>query len=75
FQKECEDNQLQTVRDLLEFYNNLDVKPFLNALLNQREQLYAFYIDQFKDFFTISQIAKHILAEFGLRQRTIDDNF
>ena len=25
---------MKTIRDLLEFYNNLDVKPFLEAILN-----------------------------------------
>ena len=51
--------------DLLEYYNKIDVKPFLQALLNQRETFYEFNIDIFKDFFTVSSIAKHMLARFS----------
>ena len=51
--------------DALEYYNKIDVKPFLQALLNQRETLYEFNIDIFKDFFTVSLIAKYMLAKFS----------
>ena len=50
--------------DLLEYYNKIDVKQFLQALLNQTDTLYNFNIDLFKDFFTVSSIAKHMLARF-----------
>ena len=44
--------------DLLEYYNKIDIKPFLQALLNQRETFYEFNINIFKDFLTGSSIAK-----------------
>ena len=40
--------------DLLEYYNKIDVKLFLQALLNQRETFYDFNIYIFKDFYTVS---------------------
>ena len=64
FKQECKQNNLITLMDLLEYYNKLDVKPFLEALLVQREAFYEFNIDIFKDFFTVSSIAKNMLARF-----------
>ena len=37
----------------------------MQALLNQQETFYEFNIDIFKDFFTVSSIAKHLLARFS----------
>ena len=65
FKKECKQNNLTTLMDLLEYYNKLDVKLFLQALFNQRETFYEFNIDIFKDFFTVSSIAKHMLARIS----------
>ena len=33
--------------DLLKYYNNLDVKPFLEAVLNHRKFFYDMNIDMF----------------------------
>ena len=65
FKKECKQNKITTLLDQLEYYNKIDVKPFLEALLIQRETFYEYNIDIFKDFFTVSSIAKHILARFS----------
>ena len=51
--------------DLLEYYNKIDVKPFMHTLLYQRETFYEFNIDIFKHFFIVSSIAKHMLARFS----------
>ena len=51
--------------DLLEYDSKINVKPFLKALLNQRETFYEYNIDIFKDFFTVLSIAKHMLARFS----------
>ena len=65
FNKECKQNKLTTLMDLLEYYNKMYVKPLLQAVSNQRETFYEFNIDIFKDFFTVSSIAKHMLAIFS----------
>ena len=51
--------------NFLEYYNKIDVEPFLQALLHQREIFYEFNIDILKDFFTVSLIAKQMLARFS----------
>ena len=51
--------------DLLEYYNKIDVKLFLEAFLIQRKTFNEYNIDIFKDFFTVSSIAKHMLARFS----------
>ncbi|HLX53663.1 MAG TPA: hypothetical protein VKR58_06965 [Aquella sp.] len=40
--KTCDSLKLITVRDLLEWYNNLDVGPMLQACLKQKELFYKF---------------------------------
>ena len=50
-------NNMQTFKDFLKFYNNLDVKPFVIAL----ERLTAFYrskgLDRFKDAMSVPGLA------------------
>ena len=65
FKIECKQNKLITLMDLFEYYNRIDVKPFLQVLLNQRETFYELNIDILKDFVTVSSIAKHMLARFS----------
>jgi hypothetical protein len=65
FFEDCHSFKLETLMDLLEYYNTLDVEPFLEALQIQRETFYQYDIDIFKDFFTVSSIAKHMLCKFS----------
>ena len=64
FKKECKQNKITTLLDLLEYYNKIDVKPFLEALLIQRETFYEYNLDIFKDFVIVSSIAKHVRKIF-----------
>ena len=56
FKKECNQNKLTTLIDLLEYYNKINVKPFLQTLLNQRETYYEYNIDILKDFLLYHQL-------------------
>ena len=74
FQNECEKNNLITVLDLLEFYNNQDVVPFLKACLEYKKFFYNLQLDtgktikmdMFKDAFTLPGLAAKIMNQFGL---------
>ena len=65
FRKTCAENNLVTVLDLLEYYNNKDVEPFLKACLKYKELYYNFKIDVYKDAFTLSGIAAKMLNLFS----------
>ena len=55
---------MKTIRDLLEFYNNLDVKPFLEAILNNRQFFYDLNIDMFKDGMSLPALAEKIMFSY-----------
>ena len=52
--------------DLLEYYNKMDVEPFLNACLKHKEVFYKMNIDMHKDGITLSGLAQKLLCKFGL---------
>jgi hypothetical protein len=56
------------MRDLLKFYNNLDVKPFLEAVVNQREFFYKLNIDMFKDGMSLPGLAEKIMFSFEFQE-------
>lgn len=58
----------KTVMDLLRYYNNLDVKPFLEAVLNHREFFYDLNIDMFKDGFSLPALAEKIMFSYELEE-------
>ena len=54
----------KTVKDLLKFYNNLDVKPFLDAVLNHRQFFYSVGLEMFKDGMSLPGLAEKIMFQF-----------
>ena len=52
-----QDNRMKTMTDFLRWYNNLDVKPFLEAIEKQIEIYKSKDIDMFKDHVSIPGVA------------------
>ena len=67
FNKNKKELGWKTVMDLLEFYNNLDVKPFLEAVINHREFFYSLNIDMFKDGVSLPSLAEKILFQYEFK--------
>src|SRR5206468_10886300 len=55
------------IKDLLKWYNNLDVGPLLKACLKQKEFYYTFELDMYKDGFTLPALSESILFQFAQR--------
>lgn len=53
------------VKDLLKWYNNLDVGPMLKACLKQKEFYYTFKLDMYKDGFSLPGLSENILFQFS----------
>ncbi|ULT87159.1 hypothetical protein L3Y34_006741 [Caenorhabditis briggsae] len=64
--KICVDKNLVTVRDLLEWYNILDVRPMLEACLKQKEFFYTFKLDMYKDACSLPGLSENILYQFQI---------
>ena len=54
-------NNWQSVRDLLVYYNKIDVQPFVGAVVNLLQHYREQNIDLFKESFSVSGAAKLIL--------------
>ena len=54
----------KTVRDLLKWYNNSDVKPFLESIINHRKFFYDINIDMFKDGFSLPALSEKIMFSY-----------
>ncbi len=61
----CSKLNLIYVKDLLKWYNNLDVRPMLKACLKQKEFFYSFDLDMYKDGFTLPGLSETILFQFA----------
>lgn len=65
---EFKDNKIKygwkTIKDLLKYYNNLDVKPFLEAVINQRNFFYEIQIDMFKDGFSLPGLSEKVMFSY-----------
>jgi hypothetical protein len=59
----------RTLRDLLRFYNNLDVKPFLDAIENHKKMFHdiGIGIEMFKDGLSLPALAEKIMFSFELK--------
>ena len=68
-------NGMNCVRDLLEWYNNLDVAPFVQAIAKQREVYEAKGIDMLKDAFSAPGIAVLWLERETGKRKTIRQAF
>jgi hypothetical protein len=64
--KICEEKNLILVKDLLKWYNNLDVGPMLKACLKQKDFFYTFKLDIYKDGFSLPALSENILYQFQL---------
>ena len=62
----CDKYNLILVKDLLKWYNNLDVRPMLKACLKQKEFFYTFKLDMYKDAFSLPALSENILYQFQL---------
>src|SRR5277367_3935289 len=62
----CVKNNLIIVLNLLRFYNNRDVEPFIKACLEYKKCFYDFKLDMYKDAFTLSGLAAKIMNYFSL---------
>ena len=57
----------KTIKDLLKFYNNLDVKPFLQSILNHRKFFYDLNLEMFKDGFSLPALAEKIMFSYEFK--------
>jgi hypothetical protein len=62
----CKEENLIYIKDLLKWYNNLDVNPLLKACLKCKEFYYTFKLDMYKDAYTLPGLAEHILFQSAL---------
>ena len=58
----------RTVRDLLQWYNNRDVHPFLKACLNMKEFLNPLQLDMYKDGYSLPAQSEKILFLLYVRR-------
>ena len=63
----CRENNIILIRNLLEWYNNLDVRPMLEACLKQKQFYYQFELDMYKDGFSLPSLSKTILYKFSIK--------
>lgn len=63
----CKTLHIVYVRDLLKWYNNLDVGPMLKACLKQKEFYYKFKLDMYKDGSSLPGLSENILFQFSLQ--------
>ena len=61
----CQKLNLVTVKDLLKWYNNLDVGPMVKACSKQKEFYYKFNLDMYKDGFSLPGLSENILFQFA----------
>ena len=55
------------MRDLLEWYNNLDVVPKLKACLKQKEFFCTFSLDMYKDAYSMPSLSENIMFQFLIK--------
>ena len=66
----CKSLNLIYIKDLLKWYNNLDVGPMLKACLKQKEFFYTFELDMYKDGFSLPALSEIILFKFAQKDFT-----
>lgn len=60
-------HEMKTVKDLLIWYNNLDVKPFVYAIRAQRELFKKFDLDMFKDGVSLPGLSEKVIHQSYLK--------
>lgn len=70
--KEFNDNRIiyqwKTLKDLLRFYNNLDVRPFLEAVINNQKFYYPLQLEMFKDGLSLPALSEKIMFQFQFKE-------
>ena len=61
--QKCKELNLIYIKDLLKWYNNLDVGPLLKACLKNKEFYYKFDLNMYKDGFTLPALAENIMFQ------------
>ena len=64
----CIKNKLIYIKDLLKWYNNLDVRPMLKACLKQKEFYYTFNLDMYKDATSLPSLSENIMFQFSIKE-------
>lgn len=62
-QRTWEEQKMETMRDMLQWYNNLDVIPFVEAVEKQKAYYYSMELDMFKDAVSIPGLAEKIMFQ------------
>ena len=52
----------------MKFYNNLDVKPFLEAVINNQKFFYPLQIEMFKDGMSLPGLSEKIMFQFQFKE-------
>lgn len=65
--KMCNENSITYVRGLLEWYNNLDVRPLLKSCLKQKEFFYSFKLDMYQDGISLPSLSENIMFQFSVK--------
>ena len=73
FEKNRDKLGWKTLRDLLIHYNNLDVQPFLEAIINHKKFFYReVEIDMFKDGMSLPGLAEKVMFNYSLQDFETD---
>ena len=70
FKEVCEANNLKTLRDLLQFYNNADVQPFVKGVQNMLSEYNKLGLDIFKDTFGTPGASRIMLMRSAQKSNT-----
>ena len=71
FREVCEKENLITLRDLIEYYNNMDTLPFVKAVQNMQCEYARMGIDCFKDSIGSPGVSRLLLMRSASRSNTI----
>ncbi|ETI33371.1 hypothetical protein F443_19946 [Phytophthora nicotianae P1569] len=58
---------MKSIKDLLVWYNNLDVKPFVQAIKAQRELFKKFGLDMFCDGVSLPGLSEKVMYQTGFK--------
>jgi len=63
----CKNNNIVYIHELLKWHNNLDVEPMLQACLKQKEFIYTFKLDMYKDGYSSPALSENIMYQFSVK--------
>ena len=65
------ENNMKTLKDLLVYYNNLDVTPFVLGIEKMQQFYFEKKVDLFKDAFSVPGIARKLLFKTAVKQKVV----